>query len=1148
MSIKFIYGRAGAGKSTYCLNNIKKDLDFYKDKKIFYLVPDDYSFIAEKALLDRVLECGLLRARVISFRRLINIVQNEAGGICIEHMNNAGKVMIIYRILERLEGEFLLYKKAVKMPGFVSLVSQIISEFKLYNITPDILLEAYQKTQNEALKIKIKDLYNIYSNFEESLHQKYIDAEDELVILSQNIDRVNLFNDCILYIDGFAMFTPVQYDILSKLIKKSSKTIITLNCDFSSKNKTIEKEDLFSGALSIEKNIIDIAMIKNIPIEEYVDLNKGIPYRYRNNKEIAHIEKNLFSYPVNIYEEEVWNISLLRAINRYSEVEEAARDIIRLCREKNYRYRDIAVITGDVDGYEKLIAVIFNQYKIPYFFDKKRDILKNPLIVLLVSAIEIITKKWTYEAVFKYLKTGLLNIDIEDIDLIENYVLAYGIRGKKWTSDEPWSYGIEYDQNNEVPEEIQNKYKKINEIRNCIREPILELDKRLKEACNTKDLCTCIYDFLCSINIPDRIESIIKSLKEDKELMLADEYSKVFNILIEALDQMVRVMGEEKLTLDKFLKVLTIGFNEYKISLIPSSIDEIIFTSVDKIKGHTYRALYIIGVNDGIFPNGKYDEGVLNDSDRDDLRKIGIKLAPDSRDKVFDEQYTEYVVLTRAYEYLRISYAMANHEGKSLRPSRIITKLKKMFKNIKEYDNVIFEDTEEKNIEKVSRPIPTYNSMVEKYRILADSGFINPVWKYVFLYYKNKQEWKERLNILKEGLYYKNSVNNISGDRIWDLYGKNPTLSISRLEKYASCPFSYFIEYGLKAKERKLYELSAPDIGTFIHKTLDNFFSFVDKNKIDIKSLKREECQDIVYKLAEEEVEKASDSIFKSSVRYSFLKERMKRTIFRAVWLAVFHLKSGGFNVEGHEISFENGGTYPPIELMLPSGYKVDLIGRIDRMDTFEDSENVYVRIIDYKTGNKAFNISDIYNGLELQLLIYLDAILEQNQKSGNKKYIPGGILYFRVDDPMVQGRLDMTDEEIEKEINKKLKMRGLIINNVKVVKEMDKNIKGYSIIIPVYLGSDGISEGNSSLANEKQFEALRKHVKRTIIKLCEDMLRGNIEINPYKKNQNMSCKFCSFSSICRFDITIKDNTYRIINDKDKSLILKELDAIGIEK
>lgn len=1135
MSLRFIFGRSGSGKSYHCLEDIKSKLEKADNSKLILLVPEQFSFQAEKNLVNTLGEKGIIKAQVLSFTRMAYVVFNEVGGITHQHVNSPGKNILLYRAIESVKNDLKVFQRAGRQQGFVNVVSDIISEFKRYDVNPDTLRDVYENiTDNEGLKDKLQDINLIFSSFERELHKKYIDTEDELVMLAEKLDKCHIFDDAEIWIDEFSSFTPLQYNIIEKLLKKAKRINITLNTDCLVEGRESESTDVFMPIKNTEGKLLKIIEENNVPYEEPICIDSEVLPRFRHSKELSHLEKYFFKFPYNVYQDETKDISIFKALNMYGEIQDTARDIIRLSRDEGIRFRDMAVLTRDMSSYEKLIQVIFSEYNIPYFIDQRRQINGNPLIILINSVLDIFTKNWSYESVFRYLKTGLTNIEIEEIDLLENYVLANGIRGNKWNNEKPWDYSFSYDFNRDKsPEDEKEKLIKINEIRDRVKRPLIDFYLEIKNSKNIKDTCSAIFNLLTNLNVYDKIEKWVEDFRKSGDLDLANEYSQIWNIVNELLDQIVEVIGEEDLKLEEFIKVLNTAINEYDIGVIPPSLDQVLVGSIDRARTHEVSALYLIGVNDGVFPQASNEEGMLNDKDREELRRFGVELALDTKSNAFEEQFLIYTSLTLSSKYLRISYPIANFEGKAMRPSIIISKLKKIFPKIKEDSDIIYTGNDEESLRKISGPDSTFNELVEAFREEKDGKKTNPIWWDVYRWYSTRDEWQDKCERAFGGLSYTNKVEFVSREKIRKLYGTPLQFSVSRLERYASCPFAYYVEYGLGAKDRKVYEFSSPDLGSFIHEILDDFSNVLEKEKMTWRDIDDEWCGEAISYLVDKKINEKNGYILSSSPRYEYMANRLKRIMTKSVTLISEHMKRSGFDPVGYEMSFGKNGDFPPISIELPSGEKIELIGRIDRVDEVEIDGKTYLRVIDYKSGNKSFKLSDVYYGLQLQLLVYLDAILSNADKYIDKGMIPGAILYFKIDDPIINVKRDTSQEDIEKEVMRVLKMKGLILKDAKVVKEMDRSIEGYSLIIPVQILKDGEISSRSSTATLEQFEILRKYVRKILIDLCEDMLKGNISIMPYKKKNATPCEYCQFSSICQFDTSMKDNKYKLLNDKN---------------
>ncbi|MCM8709676.1 helicase-exonuclease AddAB subunit AddB [Clostridium sp. SYSU_GA19001] len=1138
MSLRFIFGRAGSGKSKYCLENIKERVlsDCYEDKKLIYLVPEQFTFQADKNLVYTLGERGIHNVQVLSFTRMAHVVLSEVGGITRLHMNSSGKNMLIYKILEEVKEELKIFARAGKKQGFVNVMSEVISEFKRYNVIPEeVKLIADKIDGNEVLKGKLEEIGKIYERFESYLHEKYIDSEDQLMMLIEKLDKCDIFDGAEIWIDEFSTFTPLQYNIIEKLLKKAYRVNITLTTDCLTNGGEADNTDVFMPIKNTENKILKIIEKNGISYDKPICLDEKMPYRFRESKEIRHLEKYFFHFPYNVYNDTTKDLSVFKALNMYSEIRNVASEIIRLCRDKNLRFRDIAVITRDLGNYEKLVEAIFSEYGIPYFIDRRRDINSNPLVILLNSVMEIFIRNWSYESVFRYLKTGLVGIERDEIDLIENYVLANGIRGKKWL--EEWGYDLSYDFSESDKEE--ESLNRINDIKNRITAPLLKLQVQVKGRKSIREICTGLYEFLVSIEAGEKVEKWVEQFRKADELDMANEYSQVWNVIIELFDQLVEVLGDEEVKLEEFLKILTTGINEYDVGVIPASIDEVLVGSVERVKSHEVSALFIIGANDGVFPRTSDEEGILSDRDREALKALGMEIAADTRSQAFEEQFLIYRALTIGGKYLRISYPIADFEGKSMRPSIIILRLKKIFPKLREESDIITEGNDEEILQQIVGEESSFNELIAAIRAEKEGDEINSIWWDAYRWYINKDKWKERCRRAFAGLNYNNQVKIADAVKVKKLYGVPLQLSVSRIERYAQCPFSYYVQYGLRAEDRKIFEISTPEIGSFVHEVLDSFSEILDKEAITFRDVDENFAERAISQIVDDKVKEKTGLILNSSPRYKYMANRLKRILIKSVNVISEQVKRSSFNPVGHEVSFCKNGDYPPIKIELSSGDKIELIGRIDRVDELQTEDEVYIRVIDYKSGNKAFKLSDVYYGLELQLLVYLDAILSNKEKYIEKGMIPGAILYFKIDDPIVKIEEEEDEEKIQKALLKELKMKGLLLNDAQIIKAMDNTItdsknKGYSLIIPAQIvGGDRVSDKTSG-ASLEQFELLRKYAREMVIKLCEDMLSGNISINPYKQNKNTPCAYCNYKSICQFDPSIKENKYKFLNEKSK--------------
>ena len=1116
MGIRFIFGRAGSGKSYYCLNQIKKKLENDKNNKLILLVPDQYTFQTEKKLLEHIGERALLRAEVLSFKRMATRVFDRCGGRAINVIEDSGKNMLIYKLLKDKGEELQYFNRISKQQGFVGIVSKSITEFKKYNISEEILIEKESQIDNKDLKEKVNDLASIYKIFNENLHKGYIDSEDILSILAKKLKECELYNDAEIWVDEFTTFTPQQLEVLKVLAKQCKNINITL-CSDGQIQFTEGETDIFDVIKNTENRLLKMMQENNIAYKEPVNLNKENIYRFKESKELGHIEKYFFNFPFKIYKGECKDISLYKANNNYSEIEWVAQDILRLVRDKGYRYKDIAVVCREIDSYDKITSVIFNEYNIPYFLDKKREILSNPLVVLIISSLEILSTNWSYESVFKYVKSGLITLESTYIDKLENYILANGIKGYKWTRD------LIGNTDEELTQEI--------------RRPIINLYNKIKGDVTVRKYCTALYEFLLEINAFETMDKWLENFNEHGMQDKIKEYTQVPSIVMDMLDQAVEVLGDEKVDLKTFSKILISGFEEKEIGVIPMALDQVNIGDIARIKGRDVKALYIVGANDGVLPSANKDEGILSDEDRLELKQLGIELASDTRSRVFEEQFMVYTALTIPSNYLMITYPMADFEGKSLRPSIIIPRLKKILPRLQEESEIFNKNLLNDKYHNITAPTPTFNELIEALRKEYEKEEIEPHWVETFKWFEESDEFKDRTKIIFNGLNYTNLIERIPREKMKQLYSNDNgrlMFSVSRIEKYAQCPFSYYVQYGLKAKDRKVYEFSAPDLGSFMHDILDKFTNKIKKENIAWSDLTKERCSEIVNELVNTKLKNETNSILNSNKKYQYFSERFKKTISKSVTVISEQMRKGEFDIFKSEFDFGDFKDSDPIKLELPSKETVYLKGRVDRIDKVELNGETYIRIVDYKSGSKSFDLNELYYGLQIQLLVYLDAILKNSEQILKTQCMPGGILYFKIDNPIIKSKKALSEEEIQVEVLKKLKMDGLLLKNVELVKAMDNDMETYSLIIPAAFKKDGDFTSTSSVVTESQFELLRNYVNDKMIEICEEMLSGEVKIEPCKSSKVTYCDYCDYSAICQFDTSIRDNKYKIILKKKK--------------
>ena len=1112
MSFRIIYGRAGTGKSEYCYREIAQKIK--KENKILIITPEQFSFTAEKKLMDAIDTQAVFNAEVVTLSRMAYRVISEIGGKNETNLSKCGKAMLIYSILSNNKNEL---KFLGKTDENVDMLDTAITEFKKHGISVEQLKQEIENQEDIYLKNKLQDLNVVYSGFEEQLAGKYIDETDLLTILAENIDKTDMFKDAVIYIDEFAGFTSQEYHIIEKLIQIAKQVTITICTDGLHEIKNPDTDIFYSNEVTVTK-LLEVAQNCDVKIEE-IKLEET--YRFKNS-ELKHLEKNLYENKPQKYNSQIKNIQLFLAKNQYSEIEEVARNVLKLVRDEGYRYRDISIITKNIATYSSLARAIFDKYDIPIFIDENRDLNQNIVIQYILGILEIFIKNWSYEAVFNYIKTGFSNIEEDDIFKLEKYCLKWGIKQNKWKKE--FTYG-------NYEEKDKADIERLEQIRKDLVTPLMNLKYKIDENKTVEGISKAIYEFLVEQQIYEKVQIKIQELNEIGQIDLANEYESSIQTIIEILDEIVLVFKDDKITIDKYNQILKIGFKNSSLTKIPGTQDQVIMGDVDRSRSHKVKAIFIIGLNDGEFPSVRKDEGFLNDADREVLKQNGIELAKGTIDKLYEDSFNIYKAFTTAEEKLYLLYSSSDMQGKALRPSMLINKIKKIYPMLQEQSDVIERRSE------ILNKKTTYEELIVNLSKLKEQDSIEKLWYYIYDYYQKNSEWNEKLKQSLKGLEYTNIPDKIDQNNIDRLYGNTLITSISKLERYRSCPFSYYLQYGLKIKPQEELKIQTLNTGTFIHEVIDEFFGTVREVGIKLEVITEEQLSEIINKIIDSKLGQNKNYIFTSTAKYRALVIRLKKIIKKALKYIIGTIVQSRFEVLGTEVEFGEKGKYKPIRLTLEDGKRIEIIGKIDRIDTAQGEDGKYLRIIDYKSSAKNIDLNEVYAGLQIQLLTYLDAACKEED------LMPAGVLYFSMLEQMIKSDKRLEQEEIEDKIRANFKMKGLILADVKVVKLHDKNLQnGNSALVPAYIGKDGeLSEKKTSGVTAEQFKDLQKYMYTIIKQISKEILGGNIDLKPYYKDKKTPCKYCDYKSICSFNMGGCENSYNYIDKKSKEEILSKL-------
>lgn len=1155
MALQLVIGRAGSGKTTYCLEEIEGKLkEDPKGPPIIYLVPEQMTFQSEYKLIRRGTVKGMIRAQVFSFTRLAWRLLQEVGGLARTHLNRTGLHMLLVKVVEKERERLKVFAESAETSGFIAQLEELLTEFKRYNVSHHLLRKKQEELltrdalapQERLLADKLHDFDLIYRRFEEELAGHYLHGEDYLKLLVEKIPEVDWLHRTEVYVDGFHSFSPQERLVLQKLMATVRRLTLTLTLDKIPPNPP-DSLDLFYLTGKTYHQVLALAREVDCEVLKPVLLEGGVRYLHQD---LAHLEKHFERRPWSSLRE-CDHIRLVVGVNRRAEVEQIAREMIRLVRDEGYRWRDMAIFIRNPDDYQPLLETVLADYGIPLFLDYKRPMLHHPLVELIRSSLEVIRNNWRHDAVIRCLKTELLfPVDgdkhawREGVDRLENVALAYGIQGSRWYQPEPWQYRSKatLDEGGREQTERERKLEEeINRLRQLLLSPLVKLSRQMEKSGTVREKCTAIYHFLEDLQIPRKLERLREEAIKRGDLTGAREHDQVWPAVINLLEQMVELTGEERLSLELFNKMMETGLESLRFAQVPPAMDQVLVAHVEHSRLTDIKCTFLLGANEGILPAKPKEKGILSDQEREWMAQEGVELALTGREQLLHEQFLIYLALSSPSERLYISYALADEEGNPLLPSMVIKRVKDLFPGLKEAlaDGEPLTGDEEKELALITRPVPTLSSLALALQGAKRGEPIAPLWWDVYNWFVTHPDWQMQAGKVLSSLFYRNQAEPLTPELSQALFGTDLRLSVSRMEKFQACPFSHFAAYGLKLKRRQVYRLEAPDVGQLFHAALNKIASrLVEEGRL-WSQLSREEC----FRLAREAVEELAPviqrEILYSTSRYQYMKTKLQNVVGQAAHILGEQAKRSGFSPVGLELEFGPRGPLPPLTFHLDKGIKVEVVGRIDRVDKAQSSQGTLLRIIDYKSSGKNLNLNEVYFGLTLQLLIYLDVVLTHAEKWLGSPAEPAGVLYFHIHNPFVQAKTKLAQEKIEQELLKKFKMKGLLLAEPEAIRLMDTQLeKGRSPVVPAGLKKDGTLDGRSSVVSREDFEKLRRFARAKVVQIGRRLTEGDVAIGPYKFQEQTPCQWCEYRPLCQFDPLLEGNAYQIIPARKKDEIL----------
>lgn len=1115
MSLQFIMGPSGSGKSHYLYQKVTEESIKNPDKNYIVLVPEQFTMQTQKDLVMASPRKGILNVDVLSFNRLAYRVFEETGGNDRIILDDVGKSFVIRKTAGDCEQHLRILGGNLKKPGFISEMKSIISEFSQYDIqtqTIDELLETAEEDSN--FYHKLKEIQMIYEGFQGYLKDKYITGEELLDVLCFAVPKSKLLKNCVIVLDGFTGFTPVQNKLLKELLQVAEKVVVTV-----AMNEEKRSESLFALGHEMVSTLTKIAMECRAEIEEPVRLYSKPVYRFRENTAFSFLEENVFRYTGKTYADIPRGISICHAKNPKEELAFVAMEIRRLVRTKGLRYRDIAVITGNMDSYSNGIENVFAKYDIPYFMDHKRSILLNSFVEYIRSLLDMAQQNFTYESVFRYLRTNLTSLTQEEIDQMENYCLALGIRGqKKW--NETWIRRMKGMEEAElaVINEIRQKF--LSEI-----EAVMSVLKRRSKT--VEDITRALYDFLYTRELQQKVKAYEEMFAEQGELALEKEYAQVYRIVIDLFDQFVELLGEEKISLKEYCELLDAGLETAKVGIIPPGLEQVVIGDIERTRIKDVKVLFFVGVNDIYIPGKAKAGGLLSEKDRERFADRKIVLAPGAKEKAFIQKFYLYTILTKPSQEIIVTYSLASSDGKALRPAYVVFDLLKLFPQLK--DCQLNNELQSLELTPESGVAHIVSGLQKK-----EQG-VGKAWQELYTWYKKNPLWKDHVEKIVEAAFYKKEISKLGKKAAEELYGTVLENSVTRLEKYSACACAHFLSYGLGLQERELYQFQAVDLGNLFHGAMEKFAAKLRRGGFTWISVPVETREIYVKESVEECIVDYSNTILYSNARNEYMITRLERMLRRSVWALTKQLEKGDFVPEAYEMAYDSK------RMELEDGGAMRLHGKIDRVDLFETEDEVFVKVVDYKTGSKSFDLGELYHGLQMQLVLYLNAVMErEHEKFPEKKITPAALLYYQMKDPLIEKENGV--EEIEQKLLKELRPNGVVNASPEVIAHLDRTIEKQSSVIPVAKNKDGSLSKQSSILTEENLTLLTAYADEKARQIGNEILNGNVDAAPYELDKRTGCDYCPYHGICGFDERIPGYKYKKLGKESKEEILNKME------
>lgn len=1115
MSVRFLLGASGSGKSRQIYNEIIQASIKEPERNFYLIVPEQYTMEAQRELVTMHPAGGMMNIDAIGMNRLAYRVFDELGISTGQVLEDFGKSMLIKKILCEQQDTLQVYGSYYDKLGFVDEMKSMMSEIFQYNIKQDTIDEIMEQIPEDSVVAgKMQDIRHIYEEFEAFAGERYIVAEQLVELLTRHVSRSKLVCGNSLYFDGFTGFTPVQFELVEKLMTCADDLTFSFTLDDrDQKYEHIKDYELFYLTKTMIKKLTEAAAATGVEIESPVVLPGTINYRLGENRELFFLERNLFRSPYQKWKQPLERIHLTATGDAQDEIVFVASTIRRLVREEGYHYKDIAIVAGDLEQASHIYERVMDEYEIPVFIDANACLKANPCAETIRSVLAVLADDFSYDSVFRFLKAGMTDLSFEDIELLENYALKRGVRGySRWNR----AVSENYEKTSPV---------NIDEIRMAFMEMFGDIRKVFTDKkAVTKDYVEALYDFLLQIHMYEKLEARKNELYEENRINEGDAYGQIFEKTVRLFDKIAELLGDTKMSVKEFYEIVDTGLSDIEVGVVPPTIDRVLIGDITRSRLNHIKVLFFTSVNDGIVPKAPKKGRILSDRDRDILSDCGLELAPSDRQNSYIEQFYIYTILTKPSDHLYISYHKLSASLENMRPSYLLGRISSIFPSLQaeEYDaDSCMPDTVNRSLRRILRAensVDTESRILT--RILTEKGFSG------------------ELTAIYKGRTYRNVAEQLPPETIALLYGRYLHASVSKLELYARCGFAYFLKYGLRLKEREMYQVDVRNVGVILHSVMEGLFKQVrDTRNNDWEHFPEDERKLMVTELVNRAAEEAVGDFFEDNARNAYMLQMIERMAQTSAGMLQKHIRLGSMKPGMLEKTFDSAkdevGSYL---FELPNQIQMSINGKIDRVDVEEEDGTVYIKVIDYKSSTRKLSLEEILNGEQLQLVTY-SAIAYEIEKMiyPDKDIQVAGLLYYSFDDPVIEiesseintdtEQPEFSDQEkLDAERMEKMKLQGFVNESPAVIQKMDHTCNQS---LPVKLDKNGDIKKSENVVSEDQIRMIMELTRENIEELGGQIAEGKIAIEPYKNKSNTGCDYCEFKNICHFDVKNGSNQYR---------------------